>query len=102
MAWNKNPFKMPGVDKDTLGNQEYSDQNLNATVPLKTPSSFPSQRLSSPESLAKPARPAIPSITRPEKSIDPEGRRERFKKLQSILKAPAGAPKPPKPPKVVL
>jgi hypothetical protein len=96
----RNPYKSLGQDE--LSDKEYNDQNLNTPVPLNIQSSFPSQIHSSPESLAKPARPAIPSITRPEKSIDPEARRERFKKLQSILKAPAGAPKPPKPPKVVL
>jgi hypothetical protein len=41
-----------------------------------------------PSSLVTPPRPAIPSITRPEKIINPEARKERFKRLASILKPP--------------
>lgn len=41
---------------------------------------------STPMSLTSPQRPAIPSITRPEKSINPELRKKRFKKLAGILK----------------
>lgn len=47
----------------------------------------------SPRALATPEMAPIPSITRPERPINPEMKRERFKKLQALLgsvKKPAG------------
>lgn len=39
----------------------------------------------SPASIETPPRPAIPGITRPEKIINPEARKERFRRLAGIL-----------------
>lgn len=84
----RNPFKTPGLPKvndDPWAGKEYSDQNLMASVPLKTSSSLPSDLEVSPKTLATPKSPAIPGITRPERNLNPELRRERFRKLAGIL-----------------
>lgn len=64
------PLKIP---------KAFNDANLNSTVPLKTPSSFPSQRLASPASLAAPKAPT----TMDEQSLSP--RAQRFRRLAGIL-----------------
>lgn len=64
------PLKIP---------KAFNDANLNSTVPLKTQSSFPSQRLASPESLAAPKSPT--SIN--QQSLSP--RAQKFRRLAGIL-----------------
>lgn len=86
----RNPMKipntMPSIKNDPYTQSEYSDKNLMAPMPLNISTSMPSDRLASPASLAAPKRPAIPGITRPERSVIPEMRKERFKRLMGILK----------------
>lgn len=53
--------------------------------PFKALNRFPKDELASPRSLALPPSPVIPSITRPERPIEPEIRRERFRRLSGIL-----------------
>lgn len=80
----RNPFRNPGLpqvkDDQWLGNS----QNLNSSVPDSLPSMSESLE-SSPRALASPTPASIPSITRPEHSINPELKRERFKKLAGLL-----------------
>lgn len=72
----KNPFALPGMKKLP---KEYTDKNINAPMPLRISSSLPSDRLTSPTSLASPKSPAIPG--QPEISE----RAKRFRRLAGIL-----------------
>lgn len=54
--------------------------------PFRALNKFPKDELASPRSLATPSLLQIPGITRPERIINPELKRERFRKLASILK----------------
>lgn len=66
----RNPMKVPGLPKNPFG------------------SSLPSDKELSPNRLIRPPMAPVPGITRPEKPIDPEGRKERFRKLMGVLRSP--------------
>lgn len=59
-----------------------------ASNPFKLSSKLPKDEYASPRSQAVPALAPIPSITRPERPVEPEMRRERFKRLAGMLKRP--------------
>ena len=72
----RNPMKLPGLPKVP---KTLNDNNLNSVLPLKTPSTLPSDRLASPSSLASPRSPTSIDQT----SLSP--RAQRFRRLAGIL-----------------
>ncbi len=74
----RNFMKLSGLKKLP---KAYNDANLNSTLPLKVSSSLPSDRLTSPATLAAPKSPT--SID--ENSLSP--RAKRFRRLAGILGA---------------
>jgi|HubBroStandDraft_5_1064220.scaffolds.fasta_scaffold784984_2 hypothetical protein len=86
MAWNNNKSGLPKLQglPGLKKLPEYSDKNLNATLPLPgAPAPMSTDRLASPASLATPRRPAIPSAPTQHPELSP--RAQKFRRLASIL-----------------
>lgn len=80
----RNPMKLPGLPGLKKLPKEYTDANLNGQLPLKISSSLPSDRLTSPATLAAPKAPAmIPNPNAAESQLSP--RAARFRRLAGIL-----------------
>lgn len=77
----RNPMKLPGLPGLKKMPKALNDANLNSTVPLKISNSLPSDRLSSPASLAAPKSPT----TMDQDSLSP--RAQKFRRLAGILGA---------------
>lgn len=75
----RNPMKLPGLPGLKKIPKAYNDANLNSTVPLKVTSSLPSDRFTSPATLAAPKQPT--SID--DGTLSP--RAQRFRRLAGIL-----------------
>lgn len=83
MSWPHKPksglaklSSLPGLKKLP---KEYSDQNLNAPLPLKNTTNMSPARLSTPAAMAAPKAPSIPS----QEELSP--RAARFRRLAGIL-----------------
>jgi hypothetical protein len=59
-----------------------------ASNPFKPLNKFPKDELESPRSAAIPTSAQIPGITRPERPLNTEFRRERFKRLAGMIRKP--------------
>lgn len=77
----RNPMKLQGLPSLKKMPKALNDANLNSTLPLKTSSSLPSDRLASPASLSAPKSPT--SID--QDSLSP--RAQKFRRLAGILGA---------------
>jgi hypothetical protein len=80
----RNPMKLPGLPGMKKLPKEYSDANLNATLPMPSnPAAMSTDRLASPSSLAAPRSPAMPSAPVEHPELSP--RAQRFRRLAGIL-----------------
>jgi hypothetical protein len=83
MAWKKDPMKLPGLPGLQKLPKEYSDANLNGQLSLKTPSTLPSDRLTSPSILAAPKQPTMLGGTDKDPNATPKQR--MFRKLAGLI-----------------
>ena len=75
--------KLPGMPK-LKGMPEYSDANLNATLPMPGgPPAMSTDRLSSPNTLAAPRAPALPKSPIDHPELSP--RAQKFRKLAGLI-----------------
>jgi hypothetical protein len=83
MAWNNNKSGLPKL-QGMKKLPEYSDKNLNATIPMPAgPPAMSTDRLASPNSLAAPRAPMLPHV--PEQHPELSPRAQKFRRLAGIL-----------------